>query len=770
MPESVRELAILVPLLVIGEQLSTNRLPGVVYLPRAEASALTALQFLELIFDRQQLLRENREIYDELSRLNTGLHRMVEDKVHEIATLKDQLSAMFVAVPDVLAAGTIEAKFQRAAVALTAPNFFRECLILYNDLDSGWVVASRGDGQGPRHPDAEFRKLLDILGEQKSSVVLAADVIGSETKTLLVPLKDGEGQIRGICRLEASEHDFPAQRESLSLVELFLDEVLQSVEHFRLERHLEQSEASYRLLIDNVSDVIFRLDALGRFTFVSRRVQEFLGMTWKQILGKHFWDLLPEADVQSAQEKFQVILQGQSSTQDMRLIRSDGREVIAYVSADPIVERGVVTGALGVARDVTEKRKLEIQIAESERKYRRLTENAYDAIFLVDAETFQIVDVNPRAEELTGYSREELLNMPMYRLRSNENWDALRDRVQEVMQSGVGRFEDTPLIHKNGNPISVETAASSVELEGRRYYHSIVRDITEHRRMTAELNQRVMELQILAEVSDALQSSADPKSVMGIVLAGVTAGNGLGFNRAFIFSYDKSRQELRGESGVGPGSAEEAGRIWHELAEKGMSLPEILQDKTREVAADEDTAGHLAHEMVIPLDQEHGVFLSAVQNRDAVLITPESDVSGLPSEFYERYRAREFAIVPLVTRDDTIGVMLVDNLVTGACIDEEDLHRLKLFANAAASAIERSRLLQSLERRLHELTKANRDLKESRDRLVKTERLSAIGEVAASVAHEIRNPLAAIGVFARSVYHTLPEDDKNRAKVEVIVE
>ncbi len=725
-------------------------------------------QWLLMLLERQALICDNRELGQDFENLNSGLQQMVDDKVREIAALKDQLSAMFVAVPDVLAAGTIEAKLERAAAALTAPNFFRECLILYQDPDSGWRIVAQGIESFPENPEVAYRDFAARIGDQRSSVVVLAD--GDTGKTFLVPLKDGEGRMRGICRLAAPDTEFPAQRESLALVELFLDEVVQSVEHFRLERHLEQSEASYRLLIDNVSDVIFRLDAEARFAFVSRRVQEILGLTWKQLLGRHFWEFLPEDDVSMARQHFEELLAGRSLTRDVRLLRPDGREIIVYVSADPIIERGGVTGALGIARDVTEKRELERQIAESERKYRRLTENAYDAIFLVDADTLQIVDVNPRAEKLTGYSRDELLNMLMFQLRSGDQEQTLRQRIEEVMSAGTGRYEDTPLIRKDGSPIAVETAASSVELEGKRYYHSIVRDMSEHQRMTSELNQRVMELQILAEVSDALQSTIDLNGVMRIVLAGVTAGNGLGFNRAFILTYDKARQELQGEAGVGPGSAEEAGRIWQELAERGWSLPDILRRKSQAVVAEDDTAGHMAHQLVIPLDHEHELFLKVIQAREARVVSPSQELDELPPSFYEQYQAREFAVVPLATRDDVIGVLLVDNLVTGAPIEEGNLNRLKLFANAAASAIERSRLLQSLEKRLHELTRANRELKESRDRLVKTERLSAIGEVAASVAHEIRNPLAAIGGFARSVFQTLPEDDRNKSKVKVIVE
>jgi PAS domain S-box-containing protein len=691
--------------------------------------------------------------------------------INPVSLVKERLSELFHSVPGLLTAASIGEKLQRAAEALSGPHFFAGCSLYLEDPELGLLSVHAGAAATADTDLLEYyhnlRERLDWQADGNGDGGGAGSV--AEKDRVLLALRNQEGRRIGLAELISTDESL-REAEMLSLIQVFLMETAQSVEQCWLARELEKNEATYRSLVDNVSDVIFRVDREGKFTFVSRQVREMLGVEWREVRGVRVLDFVSPKDAVRVRNAYEDLLRGNSVRLDLQLIRPDRREVVVFVAVNPQLEAGTVVGALGVARDVTEKRRLEEQIAESERRYRALTENAYDAILLVDPETCEIMDVNPQAEKLTGYSRAELLNMSVLDLRRPDQAEEVYLRIAEVMKAGVGRFEDASLIAKDGGELQVDTAASVYELEGKRYYQAIIRDISEQKRMNEILGQRVMELQVLSEVSDALQSAVDLQSVMGIVLTGVTAGKGLGFNRAFILSYDKMNNELRGEAGLGPRSAEEAGRIWTNLEAKGLSLSEILDEMIRSFPEDADESFEFARTFAITLDDDQNAFAQAIRNRETLRVNLSEMEPHLPQDFLAVYTPHEFAIVPLVTRDDVMGVLLVDNLFTQRPIRDVDLHRLKLFANSAASAIERSRLLINLERRLHELMLANQDLKVSRDRLIKTERLSAIGEVAASVAHEIRNPLTAIGGFARAVYTTLSETDKNRRKIEVILE
>jgi signal transduction histidine kinase len=129
---------------------------------------------------------------------------------------------------------------------------------------------------------------------------------------------------------------------------------------------------------------------------------------------------------------------------------------------------------------------------------------------------------------------------------------------------------------------------------------------------------------------------------------------------------------------------------------------------------------------------------------------------------------RQFAVAPMATRAGYIGVIVADNAISGAEVTDLDLEFLQMFANQSAGAIENSRLYSELEQRLIDLRKAHQKQKDDQETLMRMERLSVMGETSAIVAHELRNPLVAIGGFARTLRRNLPEDDPNRQFAEII--
>jgi signal transduction histidine kinase len=114
----------------------------------------------------------------------------------------------------------------------------------------------------------------------------------------------------------------------------------------------------------------------------------------------------------------------------------------------------------------------------------------------------------------------------------------------------------------------------------------------------------------------------------------------------------------------------------------------------------------------------------------------------IDQELVDRFGITEFAAVPLMVKDEAVGLVIVDNHLTKKNITRDDLRFLQLLLNQAGIAIENSMLYSRIE-------DANRDFREVQQRLIQGEKLAAIGEMAASIAHELKGPLVSIGGFAR---------------------
>jgi signal transduction histidine kinase len=130
--------------------------------------------------------------------------------------------------------------------------------------------------------------------------------------------------------------------------------------------------------------------------------------------------------------------------------------------------------------------------------------------------------------------------------------------------------------------------------------------------------------------------------------------------------------------------------------------------------------------------------------------------------FIRQMCGETFAAAPLVSSDTALGIIVVDNPYTGRAITQNNLHFLQLFANQAGMAVENSILYNRIE-------DAHSNLRDARERLVHGERLAAIGEMAANLAHELKNPLITIGGFAGRLLKGLPEEGKEHHYADTIV-
>ncbi len=274
---------------------------------------------------------------------------------------------------------------------------------------------------------------------------------------------------------------------------------------------------------------------------------------------------------------------------------------------------------------------------------------------------------------------------------------------------------------------------------------------------------RLRELSILYHINTAMRSTVKLSRLLRIILTGVTIGGGLGFNRAILLMVNRRAQTLRGMLGIGPGSGQEANHIWQNKENTQKSLVEMIVEVQKEEPAEETSFEKIAKSIWMPLMSDQGIFARTVLEKRAFNIT---DIHEFPDDCYYIANLLEidrFATVPLIVRNEVIGIIYVDNKFNHVPISEDDLNFLQMFANQAALAIDNAMLYSNVEKR-------NQELREAQDRLVQMEKMTALGKMAADIAHEIRNPIICVGGFARRLLKDEELPDKHKKYVNIISE
>jgi len=352
------------------------------------------------------------------------------------------------------------------------------------------------------------------------------------------------------------------------------------------------------------------------------------------------------------------------------------------------------------------------------------------------------------------------------------------DQCREAWHKGDGDSRTLEILHSQGKVRAVDArclpfdADPLVPPESKQSDHRhgllLLTDVVSRQVADEKRIMRLAKLSLLNQVSEALYGAhLTLDQILQAVLICITSGQGLGFNRAFLLLIDESTLTLRGELAIGPSDADEASRIWLDLADKQVDLFEMMTSYDQSIKTTDTAVNSIVRKMEISLEDSENLLIKSMVNRKVLHITAEMVRPGIDT-IRQWLGAQEFALAPLMTRRGPLGVIVADNAISHADIGSLDLEFLHLFANQSAGAIENNRLYHELEKRLLDLRKAHQQQKEDQATLLRMERLSVMGETSAIVAHELRNPLVAIGGFARTLVRSLGEDDPNREFARII--
>jgi PAS domain S-box-containing protein len=205
-------------------------------------------------------------------------------------------------------------------------------------------------------------------------------------------------------------------------------------ERIQAEKALEESERTFRKLFEDSSDAILLLDANHTFVECNRATLQLLKMTRDEFLFLKPEDISPEfqpsgkKSKEAAKEMIELAYTNEQHRFDWTHIDAEGREFVVDISLMPIAVKGKTMLHI-TWRNITERKKAEHALRDSEARYRMLTENILDVIWIIDAQTLQFLYVIPSVERLRGFTPEEIMKYPLDHALSEEHRDYIRGLI-----------------------------------------------------------------------------------------------------------------------------------------------------------------------------------------------------------------------------------------------------------------------------------------------------------------------------------------------------
>ena len=271
----------------------------------------------------------------------------------------------------------------------------------------------------------------------------------------------------------------------------------------RLEREKRELEKTFQLALENIADVITIYGPDRKIQFVNEATRKITNLETVDFIGKFDEEVLPEEVVQV----YKPVLDEVFEIHQARVIEDeikfpDGRTFSLKITCIPVLdEKGDLIEVIGVTQDFTEKKKAEIQLKESEERYRLLVENSPYAICVYQDN--QIIFVNPSAVRMLGARQpEELIGKSITDIIHEDDLEAAQDRIARLLngESGLYPVEDR-LIRLDGEVIYAEVTKASFLFRGKPAIQMIAVDVSDKKKVQQELDNEAVRRRILIEQS-----------------------------------------------------------------------------------------------------------------------------------------------------------------------------------------------------------------------------------------------------------------------------
>ncbi|MCH7764722.1 MAG: PAS domain S-box protein, partial [Candidatus Marinimicrobia bacterium] len=249
-------------------------------------------------------------------------------------------------------------------------------------------------------------------------------------------------------------------------------------------KNLAASEKRYRDLVNLAPDGIATVDFKGNITSINKALLQMLGYEEEEVVGKHFTNIssFRAKDIPRFVKIFAAVIKGETPKPiEIKWIHNDGSLVESEIHIVHTKIGKGISGLLAVVRDITERKRTQEALEESEARFRTLSESAFEAIAVHDKGIIQ--DVNSTCCKMFGYDYEEIVGMSILDIAAPES----KDLILKNVQRGYEKPYEAIGSRKDGSTFIGELIGKSIPYLGRTARVTIMRDITERKRVEENL-------------------------------------------------------------------------------------------------------------------------------------------------------------------------------------------------------------------------------------------------------------------------------------------
>ncbi|PKN20869.1 MAG: hypothetical protein CVU71_03570 [Deltaproteobacteria bacterium HGW-Deltaproteobacteria-6] len=309
-------------------------------------------------------------------------------------------------------------------------------------------------------------------------------------------------------RINCINRELESRTVAYQIVNRTLEEEID--ERKKMEKKLRDSEEFFREITINSSDVLFIINGKGSITYVSPSVERIVGYRPDELIGKNSFDLIIPEDHSRAGKDFGMALLTKevSIPNNFRIRHKNGAELIMEGIGKNLLDNPVIAGFVMNVRDVTDRKRTEESLKETEQRFRLITDNVRDSVWLMDM-NLRTNWISPSAEHKRGFTLEELQNLSLEQHLSPQSLQTALALIEKNLtpdrlanhQEDISIKAELEFYRKDGSTMWADTVITLLR-DGQGIpagFVGLSRDTTERREMEEALRENEKKYRLLTE-------------------------------------------------------------------------------------------------------------------------------------------------------------------------------------------------------------------------------------------------------------------------------